>query len=190
MTERFLRIMIQLAVQHCLRSEAAAAANLPPGVPGPSALSFIAVDAAVRLFVCLITQHGGGPSLFVKVGTWPGTPSPAGLLTACSTVSYGTLFSVVPGSRWPPGGPFLPGACGLLPSWVRLASSPPPQVLGILASVLQRDADERGPAGAFSGRPYYRMVVGFLAELSPGDAHGEAGLAYLQVGGPPSAGSG
>ena len=59
MTERFLRIMVQLAVQHCLRSEAAAAANLPPGAPRPTALSFIAVDAAVRLFVCLITQHGG-----------------------------------------------------------------------------------------------------------------------------------
>ena len=70
MTERFLRIMIQLAVQHCLRSEAAAAANLPPGAARPTALSFIAVDAAVRLFVCLITQHGGGSSLFVKV--WGG----------------------------------------------------------------------------------------------------------------------
>ena len=67
MTERFLRIMIQLAVQHCLRSEAAAAASLPPGAPRPAALSFIAVDAAVRLFVCLITQHGGGNSLLVKV---------------------------------------------------------------------------------------------------------------------------
>lgn len=67
MTERFLRIMIQLAVQHCLRSEAAAAAAMPPGAPRPAPLSFIAVDAAVRLFVCLITQHGGGNSLFVKV---------------------------------------------------------------------------------------------------------------------------
>lgn len=96
MTERFLRIMIQLAVQHCLRSEAAAAASMPPGAPRPAPLSFIAVDAAVRLFVCLITQHGGGNSLFVKV-------------------------------------------------------------LGILASVLQRDVDERG--GAFNGRPYYRMCA-------------------------------
>lgn len=68
MTERFLRIMIQLAVQHCLRSEAAAVANLPPGAPRPTALSFIAIDAAVRLFVCLITQHGGGPALLTKVG--------------------------------------------------------------------------------------------------------------------------
>lgn len=67
MTERFLRIMIQLAVQHCLRSEAAAVANLPPGAPRPTALSFIAIDAAVRLFVCLITQHGGGPALLTKV---------------------------------------------------------------------------------------------------------------------------
>jgi CCR4-NOT transcription complex subunit 1 len=119
MTERFLRIMIQLAVQHCLRSEAAAAASMPPGAPRPAPLSFIAVDAAVRLFVCLITQHGGGNSLFVKV-------------------------------------------------------------LGILASVLQRDVDERG--GAFNGRPYYRMCVGFLAELSPADPADEAGLQHLQVG--------
>lgn len=119
MTERFLRIMIQLAVQHCLRSEAAAAANLPPGAPRPTALSFIAVDAAVRLFVCLITQHGGGPSLFTKV-------------------------------------------------------------LGILATVLQRDSDERG--GAFNGRPYFRMCVGFLAELSPADpATDDAGVQYLQA---------
>ncbi|KAL4458253.1 hypothetical protein ABPG75_013118 [Micractinium tetrahymenae] len=119
MTERFLRIMIQLAVQHCLRSEAAAAANLPPGAPRPTALSFIAIDAAVRLFVCLITQHGGGPALLTKV-------------------------------------------------------------LGILATVLQRDADERG--GAFNGRPYFRLCIGFLAELSPADpATDEVGLQYLQA---------
>ncbi len=45
----------------------------------------------------------------------------------------------------------------------------PSQVLGILASVLQRDVDERG--GAFNGRPYYRMcaacgaVFGGLVQL-------------------------
>lgn len=67
MTDRFLRIMIQLAVQHCLRSEAAALAAQPPGVPRPAPLNFVAVDACVRLMVCLVQQHGGGPSLFAKV---------------------------------------------------------------------------------------------------------------------------
>ena len=67
MTDRFLRIMIQLAVQHCLRSEAQALAAQPPGAPRPAALNFVAVDACVRLMVCLVQQHGGGPSLFAKV---------------------------------------------------------------------------------------------------------------------------
>lgn len=67
MTDRFLRIMVQLAVQHCLRSEAQALAAAPPGAPRPAALNFVAVDACVRLMVCLVQQHGGGPSLFAKV---------------------------------------------------------------------------------------------------------------------------
>lgn len=44
---------------------------------------------------------------------------------------------------------------------------------------LCRDVDER--AGAFNGRPYFRMLVGFLAELSPADPSDEAGVAYLQA---------
>ena len=59
--------MVQLAVQHCLRSEAAAAAALPPGAPRPAQLSYVAVDAAARLFVCLVSQHGGGPPLLARI---------------------------------------------------------------------------------------------------------------------------
>lgn len=117
-TERFVRVMASLAVQHCLRSEAAAAASVPAGTPRPAVLSFVAVDAFVRLMVCLITQHGGGPPLCARV-------------------------------------------------------------LGILATALQRDADER--AGNFNGRPYFRMIVGFLAELSPAEPIDETGAAHLQA---------
>ncbi len=35
--------------------------------------------------------------------------------------------------------------------------------------------------GNFSGRPYFRMCVGFLNELSPTDPADEAGWRYLQV---------
>lgn len=117
-TERFVRVMATLAVAHCLRSEATAAAAQPPGTPRQATLSFVAVDAFVRLMVCLVAQHGGGPALL---------------------------------SRF----------------------------LGIVAKALLRDADERG--GAFNGRPYFRMIVGFLSELSPADAADETGAAYLQA---------
>ncbi len=64
---------------------------------------------------------------------------------------------------------------------MRVRPPPPFQVLGILATVLQRDADERG--GAFNGRPYFRLCIGLLAELSPADpTTDEVGLQYLQVG--------
>jgi CCR4-NOT transcription complex subunit 1 len=124
MTERFVRIMIQLAVQHCLRSEvvtapaSAAAAGQPPQ-QRTAQLSFIAVDAFVRLMVCLVTQHGGGPPLLSKI-------------------------------------------------------------LGILATALQRDAEEKGTN--FNGRPYYRMIVGFLTELTPQkpDQEDTANMGYLQ----------
>lgn len=55
--ERFLRILVELAVTHCLGSEAAA------GAPSPGAasqLSFIAVDAYVRL-VALLCRRAGEP---------------------------------------------------------------------------------------------------------------------------------
>lgn len=44
-----------------------------------------------------------------------------------------------------------------------------------------RDAEERG--GAFNGRPYFRMCMGFLNELSPADPADEAGWRYLQASG-------
>ena len=121
MLERFIRIMIQLAVQHCIRSESQAAANLPPGAPRPATLSYIAVDACTRLFVCLVVHHGGGPVLFSKI-------------------------------------------------------------LGVLSTQLQRDNDEKGTA--FTGRPYFRMAVGFVAELAPADPADEAGMQNLQARGP------
>lgn len=113
-SERFLRVMTQLAVAHCLRSEIAA----PPGAPRPGALSFIAIDAYVRLMVCLITQHGGGAALLSRV-------------------------------------------------------------LGAVATHLQQVADERG--GAFNGRPFFRIVIGLLSELSPSDPNDETGSAYLDA---------
>ena len=117
-TERFVRVMASLAVQHCLRSESLAAAAVPAGTPRPASLSFVAVDAFVRLMVCLVTQHGGGPPLFSRI-------------------------------------------------------------LGILSTALQRDADDR--TGAFNGRPYFRMMVGFLAELSPAEPSDDIGAAHLQA---------
>lgn len=45
-----------------------------------------------------------------------------------------------------------------------------------------RDAEERG--GNFNGRPYFRMCIGFLNELSPADPADEGGWRYLQARGP------
>jgi CCR4-NOT transcription complex subunit 1 len=53
--ERFLRILVELAVTHCLGSEAAAGAP-PPGT-APQ-LSFVAVDAYVRLVALLCRRSG------------------------------------------------------------------------------------------------------------------------------------
>jgi CCR4-NOT transcription complex subunit 1 len=57
-TDRMLRILVELAVQHCLQNESAG----PPRADGsllPGPLSFLAVDPLVKLVVCLTTQHGG-----------------------------------------------------------------------------------------------------------------------------------
>lgn len=121
MRERYVRIMIQLAVQHCLRSETVQSVAASAGAGGVrgSQLSFIAVDAFVKLMVCLVTQHGGGVPLLSKI-------------------------------------------------------------LGTLATALLRDADERGTA--FNGRPYYRMIIGFMSELTPADVDKEdPNVAYLQA---------
>ncbi|KAL6766839.1 NOT1 [Auxenochlorella protothecoides x Auxenochlorella symbiontica] len=111
LTGQAARIMAQLAVQHCLRSEVAAAAAAAAGAAGRAALSFVAVDALARLVACLAREHGGGAA------------------------SLGT-------------------------------------VLDVLAAVLLKDADERG--AAFNGRPYFRLVVGLVAELGAPEAGGAA----------------
>jgi CCR4-NOT transcription complex subunit 1 len=115
-TERFVRVMATLAVQHCLRSEAYQQALPPAERPPAGTLSFVAVDAFVRLMACLVTQHGGGPPLFARVA-------------------------------------------------------------GVVAALLRREADERG--AHFNGRPFFRIVVGFLAELPTSEPGDEAGAAYL-----------
>ena len=53
------------------------------------------------------------------------------------------------------------------------------RILGVTATVLTRDCEERG--AAFSGRPYCRICIGLLSELGPVEAGDEAGLQYLQV---------
>lgn len=118
-TERFLRVMTQLAVAHCLRSEIAGTVPTPPGAPPrPAALSFVAIDAYVRLMVCLVTQHGGGPVLLSRV-------------------------------------------------------------LGAVATHLLQVAEERG--GAFNGRPFFRIAIGLLSELSPADAADDMKMQYLEA---------
>lgn len=113
-TARYLRIMTQLAVTHCLRSEISST----PAGPRPTTLSYIAVDAYVRLMVCLITQHGGGPPLLSRV-------------------------------------------------------------LGAVATYLQQLTDDR--TATFNGRPFFRIIVGLLSELSPIDPGDETGTAYLHA---------
>lgn len=49
LTDRFFRVLAELAVRHCLANEATA-----PGSGRPGALSFVATDALVRLLVTLI----------------------------------------------------------------------------------------------------------------------------------------
>jgi len=61
LTDRFLRILMELAVAHCLRSEGAA-----PGMNRPGAMSFVAVDALVHLLKCLILAHHLGATLLAK----------------------------------------------------------------------------------------------------------------------------
>jgi CCR4-NOT transcription complex subunit 1 len=47
-TDRFFRILVELAVRHCLVSES------PPSAGSPGIMSFIAIDAFVRLTLCLV----------------------------------------------------------------------------------------------------------------------------------------
>eukprot|EP00879_Flechtneria_rotunda_P010377 GHRR01010853.1.p1 GENE.GHRR01010853.1~~GHRR01010853.1.p1 ORF type:complete len:778 (+),score=325.49 GHRR01010853.1:1459-3792(+) len=57
-TDRMLRILIELAVNHCLQSEAPT--PRPDGTQAPGPLSFLAIDPLVKLVVCLVAGHGGG----------------------------------------------------------------------------------------------------------------------------------
>lgn len=112
--DKFFRIMTQLAVTHCLRSEVQS--SVSQGRPG--AVNFVAIDAFVRLVVTLVVYHSGGKKLLAKL-------------------------------------------------------------LGAVATCLFQMADDR--AAAFSGRPFFRIVVGLLAELSPLESSDEPGLEYLQA---------
>ncbi len=57
LTERFFRILTELAVRHCAASEVGGA----PGQPG--AVSFMATDALARLIVTLVIGAHPGMSL-------------------------------------------------------------------------------------------------------------------------------
>jgi len=109
-TDRFLRILTELAVSHCVASET------PVGMGRPGNLSFVAVDALVRLLTCLSQGHGLGQTLLAKA-------------------------------------------------------------LVVITAVLQGDADERG--GAFNSRPYFRLFVGLICELSPSDVSDPNNFSYL-----------
>lgn len=60
LTDRFLRILTELAVTHCLMSEVGPASS--HGI----IYSFAAIDAYVRLMCTLIGSHGGGAQLLAK----------------------------------------------------------------------------------------------------------------------------
>ena len=112
--DKFFRVMTQLAVTHCLRSEVQS--GVSQGRPG--AVNFVAIDAFVRLMVTLVVYHRGGKELLTKI-------------------------------------------------------------LGAVATCLFQMADDR--AAAFSGRPFFRIIVGLLAELSPLESADEKGLDYVQA---------
>jgi CCR4-NOT transcription complex subunit 1 len=57
-TDRMLRVLIELAVAHCLASETPGVR--PDGSPAPGPLSFLALDPLVKLAACLTLGHGGG----------------------------------------------------------------------------------------------------------------------------------
>ena len=61
LTDRFFRNLTELAVIHCLNSQqpgqpaAQQQPGQPAGAPPLPALNFVAIDALVRLTVCLVT---------------------------------------------------------------------------------------------------------------------------------------
>eukprot|EP00878_Enallax_costatus_P004430 GHUV01004670.1.p1 GENE.GHUV01004670.1~~GHUV01004670.1.p1 ORF type:complete len:958 (+),score=366.58 GHUV01004670.1:54-2876(+) len=64
-TDRMLRILVELAVNHCLQSESPTAR--PDGTQAPGPLSFLAVDPLVKLVVCLVVGHGGGEAFLNRM---------------------------------------------------------------------------------------------------------------------------
>ncbi|KAK2075688.1 hypothetical protein QBZ16_001796 [Prototheca wickerhamii] len=103
------RVATQLAVQHALRAEVAAASN---GVTGRPTLGFQAVDALVRLVAALARGEAGE------------------------------------------GGAAMASSHTVLPDF-----------LAVLSGVLTKDADDR--EASFNGRPYFRLILGLMAELLP-----------------------
>ena len=53
------------------------------------------------------------------------------------------------------------------------------KALGIVSSVLQREAEVKGTE--FNSRPFYRICLGFISELSPADPNDQAGFAMLSA---------
>lgn len=113
--DKFFRVMTQLAVTHCLRSEVQAGGT---GQARTGTINFVAIDAHVRLMVTLVLYHRGGKDLLSRI-------------------------------------------------------------LGAIATCLFQMADDRSTA--FSGRPFFRIIVGLLAELSPLEAVDETRLEYVQA---------
>lgn len=113
--DKFFRVMTQLAVTHCLRSEVqtGGTAHSRSGT-----INFVAIDAHVRLMVTLVLYHGGGKELLSRI-------------------------------------------------------------LGAIATCLFQMADDR--TAAFSGRPFFRIIVGLLAELSPLDTIDDTRLEYVKA---------
>lgn len=64
-TDRMLRILVELAVNHCLQSEAPT--TRPDGTQAPGPLSFLAIDPLVKLIVCLVAGHGGGEAFLNRM---------------------------------------------------------------------------------------------------------------------------
>ncbi len=193
LTDRFLRILTELAVTHCLSSETA---------PAPArgvAYNFAAIDAYVRLLTTLINAHGGGPLLLAKALTILCTGAAAFYLSLprlavhklvveeydhrrCKT-STGSTGSATYRHRAP---------CDLADRAQLVGDASArdvPQTIfagPILIcirmptrAVLQRDFDER--LGDFSARPYFRAFVGFICELEPPEPVGAAQFGHLQA---------
>lgn len=64
-TDRMLRILIEMAVNHCLASESVSAR--PDGSAAPGTLSYLATDPLVKLVVCLTVAYGGADAFFTRV---------------------------------------------------------------------------------------------------------------------------